>query len=106
MVDEQTFRQDLLFRINTIELNLPPLRDRIDDIELLANHFLNKLTQKYRKKIVVLVKKLLKAIKNYHWPGNIREIEHIVERAVIITDNEQIRTEDLHFSTKKLELKF
>ena len=49
MVDEQTFRQDLLFRINTIEFNLPPLRDRIGDVELLANHFLKKLKQKYRK---------------------------------------------------------
>jgi transcriptional regulator with PAS, ATPase and Fis domain len=103
MVDEQTFRQDLLFRINTIELNLPPLRDRIGDVELLANHFLNKLNQKYRKKIDGFSKQALNGLKKYHWPGNIREIEHIIERAVIITDNTQIQTEDLHFSTKKLE---
>ncbi|WP_028889134.1 sigma-54-dependent transcriptional regulator [Tenacibaculum ovolyticum] len=103
MVDEQTFRQDLLFRINTIELNLPPLRDRIGDVELLANHFLNKLNQKYRKKIDGFNKQALNGLKKYHWPGNIREIEHIIERAVIITDNTQIQTEDLHFSTKKLE---
>ena len=103
MVDEQTFRQDLLFRINTIELNLPPLRDRIGDIELLANHFLKKLNNKYRKKIDGFNKQAINGLKKYHWPGNIREIEHIVERAVIITDNEQIQLEDLHFSTKKLE---
>lgn len=103
MVDEQTFRQDLLFRINTIELNLPPLRDRIGDVELLANHFLNKLNQKYRKKIDGFSKQALNGLKKYHWPGNIREIEHIIERAVIITDNTQIQIEDLHFSTKKLE---
>ncbi|WP_237275506.1 sigma-54-dependent transcriptional regulator [Tenacibaculum ovolyticum] len=103
MVDEQTFRQDLLFRINTIELKLPPLRDRIGDVELLANHFLNKLNQKYRKKIDGFSKQALNGLKKYHWPGNIREIEHIIERAVIITDNTQIQTEDLHFSTKKLE---
>ena len=101
MVDEQTFRQDLLFRINTIELNLPPLRERIDDIKLLAHHFLQKLTQKYRKKIDSFTSDSIKAMKEYHWPGNIREIEHIVERAVIITDNEQIEVSDLHFSTKK-----
>ena len=104
MVDEQTFRQDLLFRINTIELNLPPLRDRVGDIELLANHFLKKLNQKYRKKIEGFSNSALTGLKNYHWPVNIREIEHIIERAVIITDNTQIQPEDLHFSTKKLEV--
>jgi DNA-binding NtrC family response regulator len=102
MVDEQMFRQDLLFRINTIELNLPPLRDRIGDIELLASHFLKKINQKYRKKITGFSKQAINSLKKYHWPGNIREIEHIVERAVIITDNEEIQLEDLHFSTKKL----
>ena len=101
MVDEQTFRQDLLFRINTIELNLPPLRERTDDVKLLANHFLQKLTQKYRKKIDGFSKEAINAMKEYQWPGNIREIEHIIERAVIITDNEQIEITDLHFSTKK-----
>lgn len=102
MVAAQTFRQDLLFRINTIELNLPPLRERKEDIELLATHFLKKLTQKYRKKIEGFSQEALLAMKNYHWPGNIREIEHIVERAVIITDHAQITPLDLHFSTKKL----
>ena len=101
MVEEQTFRQDLLFRINTIELNLPALRNRIEDIELLANYFLTKLNQKYRKKIIGFSKDAVKALCNYKWPGNIREIEHIVERAVIITDNDKIMTEDLHFSAKK-----
>ena len=104
MVDEQTFRQDLLFRINTIELNLPPLRERIGDIELLANHFLKKLNQKYRKKIDGFSTSAINGLKKYHWPGNIREIEHIIERAVIITDNIQIEPEDLHFSTKKLDV--
>ncbi|MBL4642750.1 MAG: sigma-54-dependent Fis family transcriptional regulator [Flavobacteriaceae bacterium] len=106
MVDEQTFRQDLLFRINTIELNLPPLRDRIGDIELLANHFLVKLNHKYRKNLNGFSKQAINGLKNYHWPGNIREIEHIVERAVIVTDNTQIQLEDLHFSIKKLKASF
>ncbi|WP_405604435.1 sigma-54-dependent transcriptional regulator [Polaribacter sp. Asnod1-A03] len=104
MVDEQSFRQDLLFRINTIELNLPPLRERIGDITLLADHFLKKLNLKYRKSIEGFSNTALSALKKYHWPGNIREIEHIVERAVIITDNIQIEPEDLHFSTKKIDV--
>jgi len=104
MVSEETFRQDLLFRINTIELNLPPLRDRIEDITLLANHFLKKLTQKYRKGISNFTKEAINALKNYHWPGNIREIEHIVERAVIITDNEEIQVSDLYFSSKNMTI--
>ncbi|TCI91012.1 sigma-54-dependent transcriptional regulator [Tenacibaculum sp. M341] len=103
MVDEEKFRQDLLFRINTIELNLPPLRERKEDIILLADHFLKKLTKKYRKEIEGFTKDAKAAMNNYHWPGNIREIEHIVERAVIISDVDKIDTTDLHFSTKKIE---
>jgi len=104
MVEEQTFRQDLLFRINTIELNLPPLRNRKEDIELLANHFLKKLNQKYRKKIEGFSQEAITGLNKYSWPGNIREIEHIVERAVIITDNDTIMPEDLHFSAKKISV--
>ena len=101
MVEEETFRQDLLFRINTIELNLPPLRVRKDDIQLLASHFLEKLNQRYRKQIVGFSGEAIIALKNYNWPGNIRELEHIIERAVIITDNTLVQPEDLHFSTKR-----
>ncbi|TYP98338.1 DNA-binding NtrC family response regulator [Tenacibaculum adriaticum] len=104
MVEEQTFRQDLLFRINTIELNLPPLRDRIEDVDLLANHFLNKLNNKYRKNITGFSSEAKKALKNYKWPGNIREIEHVVERAVIITENTEIQSHELHFSSQKLDV--
>ncbi|WP_299157688.1 sigma-54 dependent transcriptional regulator [uncultured Tenacibaculum sp.] len=104
MIEKQTFRQDLLFRINTIELNLPSLRERKEDILLLANHFLKKLSKKYRKSIIEFSKEATNAMKNYQWPGNIREIEHIIERAVIITDSNNIQLEDLHFSTKKLNV--
>lgn len=103
MVDEDTFRQDLLYRINTIELHLPPLRKRQEDALLLANHFLKKQAHKYRKSIKNISKSATDALLNYHWPGNIRELEHIIERAVIISDNEEIQFEDLHFSTKKFE---
>ena len=103
MVDEGTFRQDLLYRINTIELHLPPLRERQDDVLLLANYFLKKQAHKYRKAIKNISISAVDALQNYHWPGNIRELEHIIERAVIISDNEEVQTEDLHFSTKKFE---
>ncbi len=101
MVEKETFRQDLLFRINTIELNLPPLRDRKEDIMLLASHFLKKVNKKYRKQISCFSQEAIKALQNYNWPGNIREIEHIVERAVIITESNNIEIIDLHFSTQK-----
>lgn len=101
MVEEQTFRQDLLYRINTIELGLPPLRERQEDIVLLSNHFLQKLNQRYRKSISGISKEAIKDLQNYHWPGNIRELEHIIERAVIITEAHEITSEDLHFSSKK-----
>jgi DNA-binding NtrC family response regulator len=103
MVEEETFRQDLLFRINTIELNLPALRERKEDILLLANHFFNKLKQKYKKPISSISKEAEKALIQYFWPGNIRELEHIIERAVIITDNSDILLDDLHFSNKKFD---
>ena len=102
MVEEETFRQDLLFRINTIELNLPPLRERREDIMLLGNHFLKKLNKKYRKSVSGFSSESIEALTNYHWPGNIREIEHIVERAVIIAENDYVEIIDLHFSTQKL----
>ena len=103
MVNEQTFRQDLLYRINTIEINLPPLRERQEDIVLLANHFLKLLSQKYRKGIHHINDNAVKALTSYHWPGNIRELEHIIERAVIISESSEITTDDLQFSTKRFE---
>lgn len=101
MVEEQTFRQDLLYRINTIELILPPLRERQGDVLLLSDYFLKKLNQRYRKSITGISKDALNNLQSYHWPGNIRELEHIIERAVIITEEDKITNEDLHFSTKK-----
>ena len=101
MVEEQLFRQDLLFRINTIELILPPLRDRKDDILLLAVHFLQKLNRQYRKQISGFSKDAISALHTYKWPGNIRELEHIIERAVIIAESTEIQQNDLHFSSRK-----
>lgn len=103
MVTEGSFRQDLLYRINTIELNLPPLRERTKDIPLLAHYFLNKLNQKYRKSIHQITPQAMAALTAYSWPGNIRELEHIIERGVIITEENAITPSDLHFSSKKYE---
>ncbi len=94
MVESQKFRQDLLYRINTIEINLPPLRERIDDIPLLAEHFLKLYRTKYRKDIKGITSQALDYLKEYHWPGNIRELEHAVERAVIMTDENKLQKGD------------
>lgn len=94
MVENQEFRQDLLYRINTIEINLPPLRERSEDIPLLAAHFLRQYRTKYRKEISGITNQALDHLKEYHWPGNIRELEHAVERAVIMTDENQLQKGD------------
>ncbi len=101
MVENQEFRQDLLYRINTIEIPLPALRERDNDVILLASHFLNTLTSKYSKSISSITKGAINALKAYHWPGNIRELEHVIERAVIISENTELDIEDLHFSAPK-----
>ncbi|MCP9765901.1 sigma-54-dependent transcriptional regulator [Lacihabitans soyangensis] len=93
-VEEKTFRQDLLFRINTIEINLPPLRERGQDILLLAEHFLGIYAKKYNRKIKGLSGPLQKKLMAYHWPGNVRELQHVIERAVIITQNTMLNEDD------------
>jgi two-component system response regulator HydG len=93
-VEEKTFRQDLLFRINTIEINLPPLRERGQDILLLAEHFLSIYTKKYNRKIKGISVPLQKKLMAYHWPGNVRELQHVIERAVIVTQNTILSEDD------------
>ncbi|HKI46890.1 MAG TPA: sigma-54 dependent transcriptional regulator [Balneolales bacterium] len=99
MVQEQDFRQDLLYRINTIEINLPPLRDRRGDIPLLLNHFLEKYAQRYNKNIHSIGEPALNKLTNYGWPGNVRELIHSVERAVIMTEHDILQPEDFFFSS-------
>ncbi|MEX0719700.1 MAG: sigma-54 dependent transcriptional regulator [Balneolaceae bacterium] len=94
MVEKQNFRQDLLYRINTIEIKLPPLRERRGDIPLLAEHFLKQYRLKYRKEIVGITDQAVAHLQEYGWPGNIRELEHAVERAVIMTDEKQLQKGD------------
>ena len=84
------FRQDLLFRLNTVEIHLPPLRDRREDIPVLAAHFLTAHAQRYRKQIDGFDAPALKALLDHPWPGNVRELEHVVERAVLMTTGNSI----------------
>ncbi|MEL6926437.1 MAG: sigma-54 dependent transcriptional regulator, partial [Bacteroidota bacterium] len=83
MVKENTFRQDLLYRINTVELTLPPLRERTEDIPLLADHFLQTYRKKYHKPELDIAGGTIQKLQAYNWPGNIRELRHAMERAII-----------------------
>src|SRR6195256_4327229 len=97
------FRQDLLFRLNTIEIALPPLRDRREDIIPLANNFLLQHSQRYRKKMVGFDETARERLLQHRFPGNIRELDHIVERAVLMTKDRQIRVADLGLTTGSSE---
>ncbi|OEK04741.1 sigma-54-dependent transcriptional regulator [Roseivirga misakiensis] len=96
MVQQGTFRQDLLFRINTIEIRLPALRDRKEDIPLLADHFLNSFKKKYHKNGLFVPDYVIKKLTKYDWPGNIRELQHAIERAVIMSDGKQLHVGDFN----------
>lgn len=98
MVQEGTFRQDLLYRINTVEVNVPPLSDRVEDIPLLAEHYLNHYAKKYHKPVINIASEAMDKLKRYAWPGNIRELQHAIERAVIMTDSNSLQETDFLFS--------
>ncbi len=102
-VDEGRFRQDLLYRINTVEIHLPPLRDRTGDQLLLAEHFIKIYSKKYKKNVRGLLSSSLKKLQQYHWPGNVRELQHAIERAVIMSDGDMLTPEDfiLNSNSKK-----
>jgi DNA-binding NtrC family response regulator len=89
------FRQDLLFRLNTIEIHLPPLRERREDLPALASHFLRQHANRYRKRLPGFEAAALKALSEHTWPGNVRELDHAVERAVLMAQGSDIRTGDL-----------
>ena len=95
LVAEGTFRQDLLFRINTIQIDLPPLRRRGRDIDLMAAYFLEKFSVKYKKGPLSFHESAIHALNNYSWPGNIRELEHSIEKAVILVDSMVVQADDL-----------
>ncbi|MDR0893912.1 MAG: sigma-54 dependent transcriptional regulator [Prevotellaceae bacterium] len=97
LVDEELFRQDLLYRINTIELHIPPLRERGNDIILLAEYFLQRYARKYHKPMNGLTREAKSKLLQYAWPGNVRELQHSMERAVILGDGSQLRPENFVF---------
>jgi DNA-binding NtrC family response regulator len=94
MARESVFRQDLLYRINTVELTLPPLRDRRDDIAALAEHFIGIYAKKYNVKRRRLSDTALAALEAYRWPGNVRELRHAIERATILAEGDSFAPQD------------
>ena len=98
MVEEGTFRQDLLYRINTVEIHVPPLSDRVEDIPMLANHYLNYYAKKYHKPVRTIAPEAMDKLKRYAWPGNIRELQHAIERGVIMTDSDSLQETDFLLS--------
>lgn len=97
-VEDGEFRQDLLYRINTVEIHIPPLRDRGNDIILLAEHFLSKYAYKYKKDIQGLSQDVKRKLMGYSWPGNVRELQNTIERAVILSSGRLLKTDDFTFS--------
>jgi len=97
MVNSGKFRQDLLYRINTVEIEIPPLRERIEDIPVLAEHFLNIYKKKYHKPTLNFSDYVVKKLEKFSWPGNVRELQHAIERAVIMSDGKSIKSTDFNF---------
>lgn len=100
-VAEGRFREDLLFRLNTVEIHLPPLRERREDIPLLAMHFLRRQADQYRKHLTGFEPEAMQALLGYGWPGNVRELEHTIERAVLLAQGTQIAPEDLNLRSRR-----
>ena len=99
MITDGVFRQDLLYRINTVEIEVPPLRERAGDIPLLADFFLAKYAPKYRKGNLQMPGYVIKKLQKFDWPGNVRELQHAIERAVIMSDGKSLKASDFLFLT-------
>jgi DNA-binding NtrC family response regulator len=97
MVGEGKFREDLLYRINTIMIEVPPLRDRVDDIPILANYFVKAYCEKYNREPIKINTHALEKLTNYSWPGNVRELQHAIEKAVIMSDTSVLLPSDFEF---------
>ena len=97
MVKNGDFREDLLYRINTVEVTIPPLKERVADLPLLVNHFLNHYGHKYHKKDLAISDDVIKRLQTHNWPGNIRELQHAIERAVILSDGNELTQGDFAF---------
>ncbi|MGN6369219.1 MAG: sigma-54-dependent transcriptional regulator [Phycisphaerae bacterium] len=99
MVKAGEFREDLLYRLNVVKLTLPPLRNRKEDIPALVHHFIEKYTKNLEKRVTGITNGAMRALLNHDWRGNVRELENVIERAVIFAENRQIAVEDLPFAT-------
>ncbi len=97
MVADGSFREDLLYRINTIHIEIPPLRERKEDITAIADYFLKIYCNKYRKNCAKISESGLKKLQNYQWPGNVRELQHTIEKAVILSDKNELTPDDFFF---------
>ncbi len=97
MASHQNFREDLLYRLNTIRIDVPPLRERGEDIELLANFFLRCFENKYHKPKLQINQQAVRKLNKYSWPGNIREFQHTIEKAVILSENNTLKADDFIF---------
>lgn len=105
MVKENRFRQDLLYRINTIEIQLPSLKERWEDIPLLAQHFLKIYGKKYDKPVSKISDAAITRMQKHQWPGNVRELQHSLERAVIMSNSSVLQPEDFDFTASRKEMK-
>ena len=99
-VAEGKFRQDLMFRLNTVEIHLPPLRERREDIAPLAEHFLRQHSERYRRGRMVFTLQALEALRAHSWPGNVRELDHVIERAVLMSSENTVAAMDLALQTE------
>jgi DNA-binding NtrC family response regulator len=100
LVDEGKFRADLFYRLNVFNVELPPLRDRRDDIPLLTSHFLQKFGQQMNKRIVRVAPAAMQLLQGYDWPGNVRELENAVERAMVLAQEPELRVEDFNLAPR------
>jgi DNA-binding NtrC family response regulator len=100
MTEENLFREDLLYRINTIQIEIPPLRERGEDIIQLADQFLKGLSQKYEKPFIKITGRAYDLLMEYDWPGNVRELKHTIEKAVILSESDTLKPEDFFLSYK------
>ena len=101
MISAGTFREDLLYRLNTVEISVPSLFERLEDIPLIATYFIEKFRHKYQKQYLKLSPSLIEFLQKYHWPGNIRELQHAIERAVIMSEGEVLMPHDFGLLQKQ-----
>jgi transcriptional regulator with PAS, ATPase and Fis domain len=98
MVEKGTFREDLFYRLNVVNINIPPLRERLDDIPLLVSHFIKKYCTSMSRDIISIEPTALEHLKSFEFPGNVRELENMVERAIVVGNGKEIRLKDLPMS--------